>query len=357
MLVHYLPIEHYPPVLNFINYFSKGNDLTTITTQVEGQDRFLSSSQIIRTKKPKYVRLNIIYYIIFYLKTFFEIIKSRPSVIVYYESFNALVPILYKIFINKNVKICVHYHEYVSRHEYDSGMKITRFIHDYIEKKNFTKIDWISQTNISRANFFEIDNNLKSNTVNIFPNYPPKSWSMINKKFDSKFIKMVYIGYGLNSRGNYIVEFLEAIKKLDKYIQIDLYLINNEDVNNLVDLYNNEKIKIILNGSISYFDLPKVLSKYEYGLILYKPTSPNWVYNAPNKFFEYLVFNLIIIYPLEMKAITDYVDEYKIENVIKIDFNDKNLKIDLFKNRDSNIENNPFFCEKVFKKFENSILI
>jgi hypothetical protein len=52
--------------------------------------------------------------------------------------------------------------------------------------------------------------------------------------------------------------------------------------------------------------LPQVLSQYDVGLILYRCRTLNFVYNATNKLFEYLVCGLDVWYPPCMLGLKTY---------------------------------------------------
>ena len=72
---------------------------------------------------------------------------------------------------------------------------------------------------------------------------------------------------------------------------------------------------------IEYNDIPKVLRKYNIGLILYKALIDNYKYNAPNKLFEYLACNLKVVYSDKMLGIKPYDSE----QVIAVNFNDDEM--------------------------------
>jgi hypothetical protein len=53
--------------------------------------------------------------------------------------------------------------------------------------------------------------------------------------------------------------------------------------------------QIQLKEAINYDELPAELIKYDVGLVLYKGHILNYVYNVPNKVFEYLICGLKVL--------------------------------------------------------------
>ena len=70
----------------------------------------------------------------------------------------------------------------------------------------------------------------------------------------------------------------------------------------------NKSHNINFRGAISQSDFPLIISQYQIGLVLYKGHIPNYIYNAPNKLFEYLACGLDVWYPICMKGI-DHIEE------------------------------------------------
>jgi hypothetical protein len=56
------------------------------------------------------------------------------------------------------------------------------------------------------------------------------------------------------------------------------------------------------------------------GLILYKATSLNFRFNAPNKLFEYLAAGLDVWFPMEMLGCYPYLRNDYYPKVMKVDF-------------------------------------
>jgi hypothetical protein len=353
-----LPIEHYPPVQNLINYLSDYVSITCFTLKSKKLDKFVNEKTII--KRNKEIDTNsisrLISHLLFYLKTFFYLLKHSPEEVIYYDSISSLPVWLYKI-VNKRVKIIIHYHEYITNNEYETGMIITKLAHKYLEKKNYMNAYWISQTNTFRRDFFCVDNNLSKSSVEIMPNYPPKSWSKFKSKEEqTDILKIIYVGYSVNSKGNYIKELIKWLDSQVINIQLDFYLIDTKTCpTSLFKEYKNMRIN--LYNAINYDELPNVLRKYNIGIILYKPTEKNWIYNAPNKLFEYLSCDLDVWFPDTMIGSLEYENLETFPKVVSLDFENLDLVNfeDLIDKKGLKKRLNNFFSEEIYKKLMVSV--
>jgi hypothetical protein len=180
----------------------------------------------------------------------------------------------------------------------------------------------------------------------IMPNYPSIKWSRkhFKKKDTFPFLSIVYVGFSLSFETMYSKELFDLIKSMDGKVTLDCYIHkpNNEIINYIT---SNSFSNINIKESINYFELPEVLSQYDIGVILYKGATDNYIFNAPNKLFEYLACGLDVWFPKEMKGCYPYTSE----RVHKIDFNDL-YRLDfkkLIKNNDTkNITE--YFYEKIY---------
>ena len=102
-------------------------------------------------------------------------------------------------------------------------------------------------------------------------------------------------------------------------VTLDVYSFHiDERIRDFVEGLNCKDIA--LKGPVSYQDVPKVLSGYHVGLILYKSVSENVIYSEPNKLFEYLVCGLDVWYPEEMFGTREYNSPEYWPKVIALDF-------------------------------------
>ena len=77
---------------------------------------------------------------------------------------------------------------------------------------------------------------------------------------------------------------------------------------------------IYLNSSLPYYQLPSVLAQFDIGIVFYKGHIPNYVYNVPNKVFEYLVCGLKVWYSKELLSTQSFQLEYDLHNMTILDF-------------------------------------
>jgi hypothetical protein len=54
--------------------------------------------------------------------------------------------------------------------------------------------------------------------------------------------------------------------------------------------------------------------------VIYKPLTENYLYNAPNKIFEYLACGLNVIIPDSMNYAKQYVNQESNQSIISVDF-------------------------------------
>ena len=356
--IHLLPIENYPPVINAMEYLS--SDFNIHCASKFSNEYVNYANKRIKLSRSKLYNSNLflrlLSYVVFYVKTIICLFKFRPECIIYYDSLSSLPAWLYKFFYN-DVSIFIHYHEYVTPEEYNTGMLTTKFLHKFLEKRNYKKAKWISQTNNFRKEKFCIDNNLTIDSVKVLPNYPPLSWDKKSEKVFKRSVKIVYVGYSINEKGNYIKELLSWLATQKIKIQLDFYLVNKQispkEVNSE---YGNMEIRVF--DAINYNKLPNILKNYNVGLILYKPTSDNYVFNAPNKLFEYLACNLDVWFPSTMIATIPYENSNVYPKVTSLDFNNLNgIDFPNLISREKLIRSkNSYFCEDVYKRLKKAII-
>lgn len=330
-IIHFQPIELYPPVTNIIRYIETHNAanievrvFTTIPTPK--QIIFHSDTVVIQRYKnpgePSGVVLRLYRYLVFYLQFFFKLLNYRPTEILYFETLSFLPVYLYQLFtrpLRKNSRIFCHYHEYMSVNEYQNGMFLTRFINK-LEKLCYAHMEWISHTNEDRIRLFKIDNKgFDFNNTQVLPNYPPAKWLDHNRQNEGGFpIRIVYAG-ALGMDTMYIKEFASWVENNNGSIIWDIYSLQNADAL-LAYLSSIGSRFIHFRGKIDYYELPRILKMYNVGVILYKGHIPNYIYNAPNKLFEYYACGLDTWFPAEMKSSLSYVTKGVFPKIIPVDF-------------------------------------
>jgi hypothetical protein len=336
-VIHFSAIELYPPVLNWLNYLCGQKNMPevlvlTMTTPVLFES-FPEACQNLTIKRNGTAHGAGTYrrywsYLVYFITSFISLIRFKPDTILYYESLSALPAILYKKLINRHCRIFVHYHEYTSPEEYKNGMFIARFSHR-LERDNYFSFIGISHTNDERLRLFSTDNkDCKLPSQYVFPNYPPLSWNRLYtgaKKPEGTPLKIVYVG-ALSIKTMYLEEFFSWIDAQKGKVILDIFS-NNHDQQVLAMINSINSSCLNFKGGLNYFDLPAVLANYDVGAILYKGHIPNYIYNAPNKLFEYYASGLDVWLPVNMLGALPYLTKDVYPQILALDF-EKLITID-----------------------------
>jgi hypothetical protein len=308
VLVHFQPIENYPPAMNMINSLLK-NTINPIvfTTSINNNWFNIPNQKIFRlgliTNNSFYRYIN---YLKFNFGSLLLLFWFRPKSVLFYETYSCFPVYLYKL-IFKKVTVFIHHHEYMSNQEKLTSSAYYRFLMKF-EEKLFSKAIWLSQTNEDRKLLFLADHPLlNNNSIYVLPNYPPKEWSLIAKNIRSQhtninndFIKVVYVG-SLCLETMYTKEFANWVIEKNGIVIWDIYC-NNYSSEVLAYFKNLNSPFINLLEGKQYYSLPTILTQYHIGIVLYKGHIPNYVYNIPNKVFEYLSCGLEVWYPEVLKS-------------------------------------------------------
>jgi hypothetical protein len=220
---------------------------------------------------------------------------NRPKVVVVFETFSVFPAYVYSS-IFKKTKIHLHYHEYLSNEEKEiaSGyLKILLNLEGSLLKK-YTS----SQTNEDRKDLFLKDNRqIHCNKVLVFPNLPPTNWWLKYGRVKSPWkggkIKLVHVGV-LDADTMFLEEILIWVNR--NINEVDLTIFSQSispSAEQLLSKY--QSLNIHIEEPIYYYDLPKKLTQFDIGLVLYKGHIPNYVYNVPNKVYEYLSCGLTVL--------------------------------------------------------------
>lgn len=325
IVFHFRPIENYPPVQNLLKVATVRDEWAVIhcmtTKGKEDELVFKHKVNVKRAGKSRSGKFRLwLSYISFSLIGLIQLILKRPSLILYYETISVFPVFLYKRLFNKGVKVCIHYHEYVSQREVAALPKIEKLFHSF-EPFLYQNCVWISQTNETRLHKFLKDENIEfQNEIHhSLPNFPSRSWAKENISWKKgEPIKMVYVGYSLTAEGSYLKELIDMLNATELNIELNLYCFElNPFVKNLAGKHG--KLRVNIGDSMPYQTIPDVLKRHHIGLILYKAKTENYIHNAPNKLFEYLSCGLDVWYPKEMLGIHPY-DSAVEPRVIRLDF-------------------------------------
>jgi len=359
--VHILPLEDYPPATHIIDFFSKHfEEILVISSnnnfgRKEYKNQKLKINRIIypgyeKTKLKKILRsLTTLVYSVWKLLIF------KPDVIIYVEPHSALSVYFYMRYINPNVELIIHNHElYLDSDFQKTGMRSLRLTHKMEKRFLYKKAKWISQTNKNRLNYFREENtNLSNEVLKTLANYPPSHWQykIKKEKKNTEKTRLVYVGV-LSFENTYIKEIVEFVSKHNKSFDFTIYCYNASPEIRTYLKKQQDNIMFVESG-IAYHDIPVNLSMFDVGLILHKGHNSNYVYNAPNKLFEYLACGLSVIFPEQIIGCHEYIREEKLPFIKSLNFQDLNIKtVKKIISDESTSEFQPtsYYCEKELSK-------
>lgn len=324
-ILHFQPLEKYPPVMNCIIDLEGTNikDVRIISTRCKN-NWFTSKFKIFRLGNYSNSILSRYFtYLYFNLASLYLLIRFKPTTILYYETYSSW-PVFWYLKLFPSTNLYIHFHEYYSAVELATSSSYFKFLLKY-EVELFHQAKWISHTNKDRLNFFLKDYPFINNKQGfVLPNYPPKDWNTIANAIRSNnfspedCINIVYLG-ALGISSTYIVEFSNWIHIQGGKFQFTIYTdnIENEVINHLHTL-NSPFIH--LKTSIPYYQLPHVLAKYDIGVVFYKGHIPNYIFNIPNKVFEYLACGLEVWYSKELLSTHNFHSDFKLASLKQFDF-------------------------------------
>lgn len=353
VIVHFSPIELYPPIQNLIRQWGDSRKVMVITTtnatgnlrNFEVENSQVRITRIGRSGGAVNILNRYLTYSFFYIGALVMLIRLRPRKVLYYETISSLPVFLYRKYINRQASVFIHYHEYVSKEEISRGMLLNKIFWK-LEQWLLLKARWVSQTNTDRLEKFKEDISPILIQGYLLPNYPPSSWRSQPKEQLKSPLRVVYVG-ALSLTTMYTREFAEWVLNNKGNVLWDIYSYNfTDDARNYLQSLSTNLIN--LKPGIEYDDLRTLLVNYDVGIILYKGHIPNYVYNAPNKLFEYLTCGLDVWFPDIMVGCKPYMTFNKYPKVLSLNFNQL-PQFDLEKaiSRDNcSLNENTFFCEE-----------
>jgi len=366
-VVHYQPIELFPPVMNFMEALhAKDTDAVQLfTTRLDKNDISYFEKvncRIFRFPLPKkeaFIK-RLLKYFYFNFSVLLRLIRLRPHRILYYETYSAFPVYIYKRFVNPKVEVFIHCHEYFSPEWWrTTATSLLRFYFKCEKSYLYPNAKWISHTNNERLQLFSKDIGIPDLPVGrVFPNYPPSAWrKLTTPKDDGLPIKMVYVGSFGSMDTLYIKEAVQWVKQLEGKATLDVYSFEIPPyIKQYID--STDCPFISLKGPVNYYELPGILQHYQVGLILYKGTTKNFTYNAPNKLFEYLACGLDVWYPTDIEGIYPYDSAEYWPKVVRLDFNrllDYNI-IKIAERKPEFVRDIDYTCEKASQPLVDALL-
>lgn len=340
-VIHFAPLELYPPVQNLIHELDKKESSVSVFSTRSGghnipsvEAKHVTIMRFGRSHAQMPPVQRYVGYIQFFIGVTWVLLRHRPSAVMYFETLSSWPAYIYKRFVKRDARMFIHYHEYTTPSEYERGMVLTRYFHK-LEKWLYTRAEWISHTNADRLTRFKADIYPTPITSSfVLPNYPPEAWYRAAPSTVSSPLNVVYVG-AVNMDTMYVKEFAEWIMKQQGNATWSIYSLNCEEKTERY-LVNVAPDLIKMHPGVDYGSLPAVLKKYDVGVILYKGHIMNYVFNAPNKLFEYRACGLAVWFPIDMTGSLPYVTEKTYPEVIALDFNVlKDYSLEKLTNRDA----------------------
>jgi hypothetical protein len=171
--------------------------------------------------------------------------------------------------------------------------------------------------------FLEDHPQVPETLMRVVPNYPPPQWlsvAEIGSLPATGPLRLVYVG-AVSLSDTFIREVADWVAKHgEDRVRLDIYAGNTAPAAReyLLNL-NSPAVRFFPEG-VPYQELPRILGNYNVGLILYRGTTRNYVYNAPNKLFEYLICGLDVWYPRQMLGIRPVAADLQRQQVLELDF-------------------------------------
>lgn len=274
------------------------NQIIVITTKNSSP---YSNQSFIRTKiwRFGYVSANSVWryltYVFYNFLATILLFVNRPNVVVVFETLSVFPAYVYsRIF--KKTKVHIHFHEYLSNEEKEIAsdyLKMLLNLEGRLLKKHTS-----SQTNEDRKVLFLLDNpQIHSKKVLVFPNLPPENWwlkyGQVKTPWKGGKIKLVHVGV-LDADTMFLEEILIWVHQNINDIDLTIFSQSiSSSAKQILSKYQSPNIHV--EEPIYYYDLPAKLTQFDIGIVLYKGHIPNYVYNVPNKVFEYLSCGLLVL--------------------------------------------------------------
>lgn len=316
--LHNLPLEYYPPATNFLDLIgcSQTTEVRAFSSRnMKGREDYENAAiKIRRAKSPKpqaipVWRMLVVFW--WHVKTALSIAIFKPDAIVYIEPHSAIGAWIYYRLLGGEARLFIHHHEYYSPEDYDRpGMRIPRLGFGLEQSYLFPKAEWISQTNPDRLSLAKKDNpSVPDKAWHVLPNYPPKDWvknfPLTNSTKEGNLTRLIYVG-SASFEDTYIEEIVRWVAAYPR--ELSLHICGYNVAAEVWEWLDREQFSNVSFNSdgYNYADLPQILEGFDIGLVLYKGNTTNFIYNVPNKVFEYLLCRLAVWYPVEMVGIRNF---------------------------------------------------
>ena len=222
-VLHWQPLEQYPPTKNLLNCFSSFPDCSVAVCSAHN-DRCLveytnpsvlfSRMRFPNRRLSRFRRLFA--FLQFPLLALWKMIRFRPDIVLYIEPHSSFPATLFGL-INYRHRLFIHYHEYYEpEHFHAPGMRLVASYHWFEKRYLYRRAAWISQTNADRVRMFCEDHpHVNRAKLHVLPNLPPASWrkltelTWISRPQDT--LRLLYVG-SVSLHDTFIAELVEWLQ-------------------------------------------------------------------------------------------------------------------------------------------------
>lgn len=194
--------------------------------------------------------------------------------------------------IANGAKILLDAHEYTPR-EFDDRFIWRFFLKNYKEylcRKYIKNCDKVITVSEGIANEY-------SNNYGVNPIIITNACEYLDIKpqpADEQNIKLIHHGYTIPSRKLEIM--IEMMNHLDKRFSLDLMLVNsNSGYYKFLKAFANNKSNIRFLEPVPMEEIVMFINRYDIGIFILPPTTLNYRYALPNKFFEFIQARLAVV--------------------------------------------------------------
>lgn len=310
--LHNLPLEYYPPAcvsLDLLGRQGKARVHAFTTVNRKGRKEYANKAiEIFRSRAVDpganaLARLVVAFW--WHVQTALSLWKLKPEAIVYVEPHSAIAAWIYFRLLRGTARLFIHHHEYYEAKDYNRpGMRMPRLGSRLEKSYLFPRSEWISQTNEDRLRLAQGEHPEASSTAwRILPNYPPQDWCRHSDGYrevvSTPPIRLIYVG-SASFEDTYIEEIVRWAAAHPQAIH--LHICGYNVAQDVWDWLSEKQFTNVTWNTMgySYEELPNILKEFDVGLVLYKGNTTNFIYNVPNKVFEYLACGLEVWYPAVM---------------------------------------------------------
>ena len=358
--LHNLPLEYYPPATNFLDIAGSLKDVSVHAySTTNRKDRATYSNvfvEITRRSSPNPSASSLWRLLVamwWHVTTAISLWKTKPDIVFYVEPHSAIAAWIYFKLFRGNARLFIHHHELYEQVNFSRpGMRLPKLGRKLERSDLFQRAVWISQTNKDRIRLAQAE--LQDFTMgdwHILPNYPCRDWgrtSVLKEINHHRPLRLVYVG-SASFRDTYIREIVEWVANSPE--SFSLHIVGYNVASEVWAWLDSKAFSNVScnDRGCDYERLPNTLKQADVGLVLYKGTTSNFVYNVPNKVIEYLRCGLEVWYPKEMKSIRTFGDEV-LAPLTELDFTSLNNTqvAELHSRHNSDFDFQNFTAEKAF---------